>query len=155
MAGGAWEYMASSIEEGNSYVTELRKYLPNFATIYKGNKEDGKITNDNGTQSDDGLGRLANYKANKEMYGDAVWETSYANPKGTDADKAKGITDSDGEKYNGGCSWNDDYSGFPRRVSPFFARGGYFNSSSSAGVFYFDYGYGGGSNYYGFRVVAL
>ena len=152
MAGGSWEYMANSIEEGNGNVTELRKYLPNFATIYKGNSDDGKIT---GTQTDDGLGRLANYKANKEMYGDAVWETSCANQKGTDKDKSNGITDSDGERYNAGSSWNGDYSSFPRRVYPFFARGGNFGSSSNAGVFCFSSGYGGSSYYNGFRVVAL
>ena len=88
------------------------------------------------------------------MYGDAIWETSNANQKGSKDDK-KEILDSDGEKYNGGCSWNNDYSYFPRRVSPFFLRGGYFSYSGGAGVFCFDYGNGGSSDSYGFRVVAL
>ena len=47
MAGGAWEYMANSIEEGNEgtqadQITALKKYEPKFATIYKGKGEDGK-----------------------------------------------------------------------------------------------------------------
>ena len=135
MAGGAWEYMANSIEEGNAgtqadQIAALKKYEPKFATIYKGNSEDGKINNTDGTQSDDGLRRLANYKANKGMYGDAIWETSNANPKGNDADKTKGITDSDGEKYAYYNSWNNDCSLFPRRVYPFFVRGGYFTSGA-------------------------
>ncbi len=160
MAGGVWEYMANSIEEGNSgtqadQIVALKKYEPKFATIYKGNSEDGKIDNGNGTTSDDGLGKLANYKANKNMYGDAIWETSCANPKGNDADKTQGIVDSDGEKYNVGSSWNNDYSNFPRRVYPFFERGGSFDSSSSAGVFAFYNDLGGSNNAYGFRVVAL
>ena len=160
MAGGAWEYMANSIEEGNvgtqaDQIATLKKYEPKFATIYKGKSEDGKINNTDGTTSDDGLGRLANYKANKNMYGDAIWETSNANPKGNDEDKTKGIVDSDGEKYNAGSSWNNDSSYFPRRVSSFFRRGGSFYSSSDAGVFFFSSVDGGSVNSYGFRVVAL
>ena len=160
MAGGAWENMANSIEEGNEgtqadQIAALKKYEPKFATIYKGKSEDGKIDNGNGTTSDDGLGKLANYKANKNMYGDAIWETSNANPKGNDADKTKGIVDSDGEKYNAGSSWNNDYSNFPRRVYPFVIRGGSFYISSDAGVFSFVSGYGGSSYDNGFRVVAL
>ena len=159
MAGGAWEYMANSIEEGNAgtqadQIAALKKYEPKFATIYKGKSEDGKINNTDGTTSDDGLGRLANYKANKNMYGDALWETSNANQKGSKDDK-KEILDSDGEKYNAGSSWNNDYSDFPRRVNPFFVRGGGFHSGSNAGVFCFHYDNGGGSNNRGFRVVAL
>ena len=152
MAGGAWEYMANSIEEEHDNVTELKKYIPNFATIYNGNSDDGKIQ---GTQTDNGLGKLSNYKANKEMYGDAVWETSYANPKGTDPDKTKEITDSDGEKYDACSSWNGDYSYFPRRVYPFFKRGGFFSDSSGTGVFCFYHGYGGSGNGNGFRVVTF
>ena len=157
MAGGAWEYMANSIEEGdkNTPITALKKYEPRFATIYKGNNEDGKIDNKDGTQSYNGLGKLANYKANKGMYGDAIWETSHANQKGSTADKTNGLVDSDGEKhiYNG--SWNGDYSFFPRLTTPFFLRGGGFDSNDGAGLICFNNGYGGSSNYYGFRVVAL
>ena len=160
MAGGAWEYMANSIEEGNAgtqanQIEALKKYEPKFATIYKGKGEDGKINNTDGTQSDDGLGKLANYKANKNMYGDAIWETSDANLKGNDADKINGIVDSDGEKYNWESAWNGDYSYFLRRVGPFFLRGGRFNSGGGAGVFYFSSGYGGNYDSGGFRVVAL
>ena len=151
MAGGAWEYMANSIEEGSA---TLEKYEPKFATIYNGNSEDGKIDNGNGTTSDDGLGRLANYKADKNMYGDAIWETSNANQKGSKDDK-KEMLDSDGEKYNAGSSWNNDYSNFPRRVYPFFLRGGSFDFGGNAGVFSFGIAYGGSGYNYGFRVVAL
>ena len=159
MAGGAWEYMANSIEEGNegtqaNQIAALKKYEPKFATIYKGKSEDGKINNTDGTQSDDGLGKLANYKANKNMYGDAIWETSCANQKGSKDDK-KEILDSDGEKYIYYNAWNGDYSYFPRRVYPFFKRGGYFRVSSNAGVFYFNYDSGGSNSSGGFRVVAL
>ena len=160
MAGGAWEYMANSIEEGNAgtqadQIAALKKYEPKFATIYKGKSEDGKINNTDGTTSDDGLGRLTNYKANKNMYGDAIWETSNANPKENNEDKTKGIVDSDGEKYNAGSSWNNDYSYFPHRVYPFFARGGYFYYGGCAGLFCFYHDYGGSNNGNGFRVVAL
>ena len=57
MSGGAYEYMANSIEEGNekTQLTGLRKYEPKFATIiYRGNKDDGYITDSNGIKSSDG-----------------------------------------------------------------------------------------------------
>ena len=160
MAGGAWEYMANSIEEGDgdtqkNQLTELNKYIPNFATIYKGKKDDGKITDSKGNEVDDRLGRLANYKENKEVYGDAIWETSSANQKGTEDDKAKKIVDSENEKYIYDNAWNGDYSSFYRRMYPFFRRGGYFNSSNYVGVFSFSNAYGGTDSSSGFRVVAL
>ena len=54
-----------------------------------------------------------------------------------------------------GSSWNNDYSNFPRRVCPFFIRGGSFVDGGEAGVFYFYDVYGGSNEYGGFRVVAL
>ena len=142
MAGGAWEYMANSIEEGTSYVTELRKYLPNFATIYKGNSDDGKIP---GTQTDDGLGRFANYKTNKEMYGDTVWETSNVSSEGTN----------NPEKYFYYNAWNSDSSYFPIYSQPIFIRSGSFYGGYHVGIFLFYSDYGNIYNAYGFRVVAL
>ena len=160
VSGGAWEYMANSIEEGDAEIsangiTELKKYEPKFATIYKGKSEDGKINNTDGTQSNDGLGKLANYKANKSMYGDAIWETSYANQKGNDDDKTKGLVDLDGEKYIFFSAWNGDCSFFPRRINAFFKRGGSFSDVSAAGMFFVDNGHGGNSGNISFRVVAL
>ena len=45
------------------------------------------------------------------------------------------------------------YSNFPYLSNPFFIRGGNFNNSSNAGLFYFNNANGGTNNNYGFRPV--
>ena len=125
MAGGSWEYMASYLENAtNTYATNFKKFNTKYQTTYKGTGETSSTED-----------RTANYEANKEMYGDAVWETSNG--------------------ANGGYSWNGDYSCFPSLTIPFFMRGGHFSYGSSAGVFYFISDAGGSGAYYGFRAVAL
>ena len=125
MAGGSWEYMASYLENAtNTYATKFKTFNAKYQTSYKG---DGASSS-----TED---RTANYEANKEMYGDAVWETSNG--------------------ANGGYSWNGDYSNFPSLTGPFFLRGGNFSYGGDAGVFYFGYSAGGGNALYGFRAVAL
>ena len=155
MAGGTWEYMANSIEASNQEtVIKLKKFIPKFATIYKGNKSDGIITKTDGSKTDDGLGRLANYKENKEMYGDAIWETSMSNVKIDTADTtSSNVADSDGEKYGYYNGWNGDYSYFQVLQRPFFRRGGNFEYGGRAGIFSFDDANGYSYEYTGFRVV--
>ena len=80
--------------------------------------------------------KQANYEANANVYGDAVYETS-----------SKG----DGTQ----SSWNGDYSYFPCLSGPFFVRGGNYIDTAGAGVFYFSHDWGGSNHYCGFRVVAL
>ena len=126
MAGSSWEYMASYLENAtnNSFATNFKKFNLKYQTPYKGTGETSSIED-----------KTANYEANKEMYGDAVWETSNG--------------------ANGGNSWNGDYSYFPSLNVPFFLRGSSFHYNSGAGVFYFSIGTGGGIAYCGFRAVAL
>lgn len=125
MAGGSWEYMASYLENAtNTYATNFKKFNTKYQTTYKGTGETSSTED-----------RTANYEANKEMYGDAVWETSNG--------------------ANGGYSWNGDYSNFPFLSVPFFMRGGGFYNSSHAGVFCFSGVTGGSLAYCGFRAVAL
>ena len=125
MSGGSWEYMASYLEEAtNSYVQNFLKIEDKYQTRYKGNGETSSTED-----------RTINYEANKEMYGDAVWETSNG--------------------CSGYYSWNSDYSYFPCFTSPFFLRGGYFDGKNGAGVFYFGSTSGDTNDYYGFRCVAL
>ena len=157
MAGGTWEYMANSIEVNNSEeAIKLKKFVPKFATIYKGNKNDGIISNEDGSKLDDGLGRLSNYKENKLIYGDAIWETSMSNVKTNYTDKiSSNVTDSDGEKYGYYNSWNGDYSYFPVGQRPFFRRGGNFEYGGRAGAFSFDDSTGFTYEYTGFRIVAF
>ena len=124
MSGGSWEYMASYLEEAtsNSYVQNFLKLDEKYQTRYKGNGATNSTAD-----------RTINYEANKEMYGDALWETSNG--------------------CNGQYSWNGNYSYFPHLTSSFFVRGGYFGSNT--GEFYFNTTAGGAITYCGFRCVAL
>ena len=121
MSGGSWEYMANYLGSvtGNRFVSKFLTIESKYQTPYAG------IEN-----ADD---RTKNYEANKEKYGDAIWETS----NGCDAQH----------------SWNADYSYFPYASYPFFVRGGNFYNSSPAGPFFFYGDNGWGGTYYSFRVV--
>lgn len=127
MAGGNWERMANCIEEGEES-TQSR-----MIEAFKGYKDKYRTIYKVGADS---ANREENYQANKGIYGDAVYETS-----------SKG----DGTQL----SWNNDYSYFPYSTYPFFVRGGNFNNSSSAGVFYFSYSNGEANGDQSFRVVVI
>ncbi len=126
MSGGSWEYMASFLANGTtSYATSMKTKPAKYIEQYAGT---------GATESAED--RQANYEANTNVYGDAVYETS-----------SKG----DGTP----SSWNGDYSNFPYLSSPFFVRGGEYSYTAGAGVFYFYRHWGGSYHYCGFRVVAL
>ena len=108
MSGGAWEYVAGYVNNGNSSLTSYGSSLVNG---------DAKTKNVYSKGSSDS--RDNNYSANSGKYGDAVYETS-----------ANGNSSS--------SSWYGDYSYFPNTSNPFFARGGSYNSGTGAGVFYFN-----------------
>ena len=111
MSGGAWEYVAAYVNNGNSNLTNYGSSLVNG---------DAKTKNVYSKGSSDS--RDNNYSANSGKYGDAVYETS-----------ANGNSSS--------SSWYGDYSYFPNTSSPFFVRGGGYSNGTNAGVFCFsDYG---------------
>ena len=123
MSGGAWEYVAAYVNNGNSNLTNYGSSLVNG---------DAKTKNVYSKGSSDS--RDNNYSANSGKYGDAVYETS-----------ANGNSSS--------SSWYGDDSFFPYSNFPFFVRGGYYYD---AGVFCFNYDYGGDSNSYNsFRPVLV
>ena len=126
MSGGSWEYMASFLANGtNEYATTMKTKPEKYIEQYAGTGA-----------TDSAEDRQANYEANTNVYGDAVYETS-----------SKG----DGTQ----SSWNGDYSYFPYLSNPFFVRGGYYGNTAFAGVFYFYLSWGGSYRTCGFRVVAL
>ena len=125
MSGGAWEYVAAYVNNGNSNLTNYGSSLVNG---------DAKTKNVYSKGSSDS--RDNNYSANSGKYGDAVYETS-----------ANGNSSS--------SSWYGDYSIFPYTSSPFFVRGGYYNYGASAGVFYFSSNGGNSSSNYSFRPVLV
>ncbi len=126
LSGGAWEHMASYLTNGTtSYVEYFRNLEPGEKQEYAGTGEENNETD-----------RKANYQANSNKYGDAIWETSR-----NDA----------GAAWN--LSWNSDYANFPYLGDPFFLRGGAFYSEVSAGTFAFAYSSGSESSDRGFHPV--
>ena len=108
MSGGAWEYVAGYVNNGDSNLTSYGSSLVNG---------DAKTKNVYSKGSSDS--RDNNYSANSGKYGDAVYETS-----------ANGNSSS--------SSWYGDCSYFPDTSDPFFSRGGYYSNGTGAGVFCFD-----------------
>jgi len=127
MSGGAWEYTAAYVNNGNGNLTSYGASLVN--------NTNGRYKNVYSKGSSDT--RAANYAVatpTNGHYGDAVYETSnkYENTDG---------------------SWYADYSLFPYSGSPFFMRGGYYSDTTCAGLFCFNYNVGNYNGVFGFRVV--
>ena len=125
MSGGAWEYVAGYVNNGNSSLTSYGSSLVNGDAKTKNVYSKG--SSDNATD---------NYNANSSKYGDAVYETS-----------------ANGNSSNG--SWYGDYSIFPDTSLPFFGRGGHCNVGTNAGVFCFGFDYGSSSSNNSFRPVLV
>ena len=125
MSGGAWEYVAGYVNNGNSSLTSYGSSLVNG---------DAKTKNVYSKGSSDDI--TDNYNANSSKYGDAVYETS-----------------ANGNTSNG--SWYGDYSSFPYTSYTFFGRGGICNGGTNAGVFCFGIGNGVNDSYSSFRPVLV
>ena len=125
MSGGAWEYVAAYVNNGNSNLTNYGSSLVNG---------DAKTKNVYSKGSSDS--RDNNYSANSGKYGDAVYETS-----------ANGNSSS--------SSWYGDYSYFPSTDWPFFYRGGGYGNGTYAGVFCFDSSDGNSNGSISFRPVLV
>ena len=143
MSGGTWERTASIVNNGNSnlttYGSQIMADLNNggstkYITVYPhdSSKDNTSISN---TDANINTASQANYVKNTKIYGDGIRETSTA---GT-----------------GTTSWYSDYSYFAGLYGPFFLRGGYYGSTSGAGLFSFVRD-SGNSNYSdGFRSVLV
>ena len=125
MSGGAWEYVAAYVNNGNSNLTGNGSSLVN-STDAKTKEVYSKGSSDT---------RPLNYAANSSIYGDAVYETSSTGENST--------------------SWYSDYSNFPNSSNPFFKRGGNYNNTSNAGLFYFNNNNGNSNSNNGFRPVLV
>ena len=125
MSGGAWEYVAGYVNNGDSNLTSYGSSLVNGDAKTK--NVYNKASSDNNTN---------NYNANSGKYGDAVYETS-----------ANGNSSS--------SSWYGDYSNFPDTSTPFFLRGGTYVNGTIAGVFYFGNNYGDSYSDNSFRPVLV
>ena len=125
MSGGAWEYVAGYVNNGNGSLTSYGSSLVNG---------DAKTKNVYSKASSDSYEN--NYNANSSKYGDAVYETS-----------ANGNT--------GNGSWYGDYSFFPYTSYSFFYRGGGYIYGTGAGVFCFASLNGSSDSSYSFRPVLV
>ena len=125
MSGGAWEYVAGYVNNGNGNLTSYGSSLVNGDAKTKNVYT--KASTDNNTN---------NYNQNASKYGDAVYETS------TNSNTSNG-------------SWYGDYSYFPCSSIPFFIRGGNYYGGSGAGVFFFYCYNGNANSNYSFRPVLV
>ena len=134
MSGGAWEYVAAYVANGNS---SLSSYGSSFAsTSVTSNSQSTKyVTVYEKGSSNSQANNWNAYKALTNLRGDAMKETA--------------------SSYSGSTSWNGDYSDFPYSYFPFFLRGGIYNNGSYAGAFFFIGSTGVAYSSDGFRVVGL
>ena len=126
MSGGAFEYVAAYVNNGNNSLLNYGASLVNGEAKTKNVYNVGSLDND-----------TDNYNQNAGVYGDAIYETSI-----------------NGNSSNG--SWYTDFSSFQYSGIPFFIRGGYYSHNTSAGMFAFgDNVNGNASNYHSFRLVLI
>jgi hypothetical protein len=129
MSGGAWEYVASFVNNGNSLLTTNASTLIASATDEKYKDIYQKGSNDD---------NATNYLINASKMGDAVYETSL-----------------NGGDVNSTSSWYTDFSNMPRSTSPFFMRGGRSANAANAGIFAFTLSNGNASIDTGFRPILI
>ena len=101
MNGGAWEYVASYVDNKHG---NIATYGGDMATNRTSNKFYTVYKSTNTTGSTDVSYEASDYQLNKGMLGDAVYETSTT--------------------ASGSTSWWSAHSEFPYREWPFFVRGG-------------------------------
>jgi hypothetical protein len=131
MAGGLWERVSAYINNGNENLLKNGKSLledgnadesNKYKTVYEHSKDD----DDNET----------NYNVNKNIIGDAIFETS------------NGIG-------NGEQSWFNDYSSFMTGNSVFLHRGGTTTNTLGVGIFAFSNTPGQAYRSLGFRCTLV
>ncbi|MGE5455599.1 MAG: immunoglobulin-like domain-containing protein [Ignavibacteriales bacterium] len=126
MSGGANEYVAAYINNGNASLTTYGNSIINADSKYKDIYTVGATDNwDN------------NYALAVNKKGDAIYETS----------SSGGASDVN--------SWYGTYSRTAYSTSPWFIRGGLYNINGSAGVFNFSYYNGNGGTYHSFRPILV
>lgn len=126
-SGGAWEFVASYVNNGNENLTTYGTSVVNAPSW----KKDIYIVEETDLPEN-------NYQANKTIYGDAIYETSTSG-------------------YDSNNAWNQTYGYMPATKTPFFIRGGSVASGGINAIFSFhQYGQGGWPIQYSFRpVVAI
>ncbi len=138
MSGGAYEYTAGYLNNGNRYLKSYGQSLldeTNNKDNKKGSGASTKYVSIYNVGESDTQENNYNEETNKARKGEAIWETSTS-----------------GNSSNG--SWFGDYSYFSDTLNPFLRRGGsYYNGGTLAGLFGFDLHDGIVYSYSVFRAV--
>jgi len=120
MSGGAYERVAAYVDNGHENLSSNGQSILDADLKYK-----NVYVSSGDTQS-------GNYTANKNTFGDAVYETSSS---------------------SGSNSWYSDYSYMPYASNPRFIRGGHYTYGTAAGVFTFHNISGSSNSNHSFRPV--
>ena len=142
-SGGSWERTSAIVNNGNGNLTlygkDVLEDLNNgkstkYITVYAhdSSKDNTLISN---TIANLNTASQANYDMNTKIYGDGIRETSTAG--------------------SGNNAWYSDTTCFASLNVPFFIRGGAYNGSSNAGLFYFNRHVGNSVFAHGFRSVLI
>ena len=131
MSGGAYEYLAAYLNNGNTNLKEYGASLVNGAAKTKNVYSVGSLD-----------AYDYNYSANAGVYGDAIYETS----SGTFNNSRTDLTEQ---------SWYEDYSVYPLKDDPFFTGSGGHTNSNIAGLFWFNGLSGKPLTAYSFRPVLI
>ena len=123
MVGGADEYVAAYVNNGSS---NLNTYGSNIVSSTLNKNVYNVGSTDNATN---------NYNANKNIYGDAIYEIS--------------------SSYSGANSWNNDASYMPYSSDPWFFRDGGCYNATATGIFYFYGSTGDPYSSTSFRIVSV
>lgn len=113
MSGGSWERVTAYVDNGSYNLTTYGKNIIEADAKYKNVYLKG---------TSDTLS--SNYLANKNAFGDNIYETSL-----------------NGSSDNG--SWYGNSAYMPHSINPWFNRGGGYSGSTYTGIFYYSYYYGG------------
>ena len=139
MNGGAWEYVASYVDYGDSMSSTPKNnggYGEDNSILGKDSNERAESTAYKTVYPADGTSYTDSYNNKaKNIKGDGVYETSNSASSGTG-------------------SWFDAYASFPNTSAPFFQRSGV-SGGSYVGTFYFDYNSGTADSRHSFRMVLV
>ncbi len=129
LSGGLWERTATYLANNNDNLKKWGASLTDSKNAVKGTKY--TMVYKNGTEDT----QAKNYEANKDVFGNAMAETSTSSPDST--------------------SWYGDRSYFVSADAPFFLRGGSWSFGADSGLFSFTWHDGNSDYQIGFRAVLV
>ena len=135
LVGGAAEFVAAYINNGNQFVKQFGKNMvedsrnSKYKTLYKNDPKD------DGNSMYDKVYANSNFVLNALLRGDALFETS--------------------NNGYGNSSWDTNSAFFVQQDVPFFIRGGDIGSGAGAGLFYYNASNGQPNGSQGYRIALV